>query len=155
MKKIMLLISHLVVLALGVVLGIYLLPILTAPPSPPQEQLKILQGDALYSAEFHKDLADSDFLHWGEGTVSISEDTISFMGKLAPGPDYQLYLTPRFVETEDAFMSIKDQSKRLGAVNTFNDFILPYDQSINLNEYNSIVIWCEAFGQFITAAQFR
>ena len=155
MKKILLLISHLAFLGLGVILGIYLLPILTAPPSPPQAQLTGLQSEALFTAEFKKDLADSDFLHWGEGTVSVAKDTISFMGELAPGPDYQLYLTPRFVETEDAFKSIKNQSLRVGAVKTFNDFIVPFDASVNLQEYNSIVIWCEAFEQFITAAQFR
>jgi len=31
-------------------------------------------------------------------------------GKLAPGPDYKLYLTKEFVEHEDEFLPIKDAS---------------------------------------------
>ena len=155
MKKIILLLSHLVCLAVGVALGIYLLPILTAPPSPPQTQLESLQSQALYTGEFRKDLAGSDFLHWGEGTVSVSQNSVSLMGKLAPGPDYQVYLTPRFVETEDEFISIKGQSLALGMVKTFDDFILNHNKTFRIEDYNSVVVWCESFNQFITAAQFR
>ena len=48
-----------------------------------------MSAQAEYTGEFRKDLADSDALHWGEGTVSVGDRFISFMGELAPGPDYK------------------------------------------------------------------
>jgi hypothetical protein len=46
------------------------------------------------------------------------------MGKLAPGPDYKLYLAPSFVEDEAGFEAIKAQSKQVGDVKTFDGVIL-------------------------------
>jgi hypothetical protein len=92
--------THGMMLAIGFALGIYLLPIITAPPSPDQAMLAESAQTALYKAEFQRDLKGSDFLHWGEGTVSVSPTRISHQGSLAPGPDYKLYLVPEFVEDE-------------------------------------------------------
>jgi hypothetical protein len=39
-----------------------------------------------------RDLKDSDALHWGKGTVSVAPRTVSLLGRIAPGPDYKLYL---------------------------------------------------------------
>ncbi len=66
-RLIMFLITHGgVALAVGFALGIYLLPILTAPPpSPDAATLESMSQDALYTAEFTRDLPGSDFLHWG------------------------------------------------------------------------------------------
>ena len=69
---------------------------------------------AQWTATFRRDLKDSDALHWGEGTVSISPQAISLVGKLAPGPDYKLYLSPEFVETEADFKRLKPQMQRVG-----------------------------------------
>ncbi|MDX1498065.1 MAG: hypothetical protein R3352_10945, partial [Salinisphaeraceae bacterium] len=101
MKKILLLIiSHVAFLAVGFALGIYALPILTAPTGPSDTEVQSIAEQASYSGEFKRDLTGSDLLHWGEGTVFIRPDAVSLMGKLAPGPDYKLYLVPDFVETE-------------------------------------------------------
>jgi len=97
-KALLLLVSHATVLAIGVALGIYLLPILIAPPAPSTAQLAAQAGAAQFTGQFKRDLKDSDMLHWGEGTVSIGRQTIALAGKLAPGPDYKLYLAPAFVE---------------------------------------------------------
>ena len=60
--------------------------------------------------QFKRDLKDSDALHWGEGQVSIAPGAITLVGKLAPGPDYKLYLSPEFVETEVDFNRLKKNS---------------------------------------------
>jgi len=44
---------------------------------------------------------------------------------------------------------------RVGAVRTFNNFVVRIPATIKVDEFNTIVIWCESFGQFITAAQYR
>ena len=147
--------NHGVALAIGFALGVYLLPILTAPDSPDQAVLEQRAQGAQYSAEFTRQLAGSDFLHWGDGTISISDETIVHMGKLAPGPDYKLYLVPDFVEDEASFNAIKGQSVQLGDVKTFDGFVLDIPEGVNVDAYTTVVVWCEAFGEFITAARYR
>ena len=100
---ILLIATHFAVGVLGFGAGIYALPILIAPPTPSKEEIKAISSEAKYTAQFQRDLKDSDALHWGEGTVSVGSKSITFMGKLAPGPDYKLYLSPEYVETEAEF----------------------------------------------------
>jgi hypothetical protein len=147
-KFIRFLITHGFALVLGIALGIYLLPILVAPEGPSDAEVSS-------SAQFRKDLPGSDFLHWGEGTISISAKQIGFMGSLAPGPDYRLYLTRNLVLTEREFLNVKNESVVVGEVKTFSNFILPMPDSINPSEYSAVVVWCESFGEFITAAKYQ
>lgn len=150
-----LLVSHIAVGAISFGLGIYLLPILTAQPAPSQTQLEASSKQALYTATLVKDLEGSDRFHWGEGTVSLSNKQVSFQGELAPGPDYKLYLAPKFVETETAFDAVKSASIQLGDIKSFDGFILNTPEAIPLDQFNTVVIWCETFGEFISAASYR
>ncbi|WP_318512434.1 DM13 domain-containing protein [Photobacterium leiognathi] len=154
-KTITLIITHLLTGVLGVALGIYLLPILTAPTAPATSEISNLSSQAQYSGEFQRDLAGSDFLHWGEGKVSLSPTTITLMGKLAPGPDYKLYLSPKFVETEAAFNQEKTNMVLVSDVKTFDNFVVDVPQDIDITKYDTVIVWCESFGQFITAAKYR
>ncbi|GGE36338.1 DM13 domain-containing protein [Actibacterium pelagium] len=147
--------THGVALAIGFALGIYLLPILTAPDGPDQAVLEEMAQGATYEAEFTRDLKGSDFLHWGEGTISVSASTIVHQGKLAPGPDYKLYLVPSFVEDEESFLAVKETSIQVGDVKTFDGLVLDVPASIDIDAYNTVLIWCEAFGEFITSAKYR
>jgi hypothetical protein len=147
--------SHLVVLALGVALGIYLLPILIAPAAPTATEIASQAGPVLWKAQFRRDLKDSDALHWGEGTVFVSPRSISLVGKLAPGPDYKLYLSPTFVETEAEFLKLKAQMVRVGDVKTFENFLVPLPEGVDPARYTTVIVWCETFSQFITAGKYR
>ncbi|RZJ24184.1 MAG: hypothetical protein EOO54_10195, partial [Haliea sp.] len=125
MRKILLLaVTHLLVLCMGVALGIYLLPILAAPPAPTAQEVRTAAAGGSYSTAFRRDLKGSDALHWGEGTVSVGPAAVSFMGRLAPGPAYRLYLSPGVVETEADFLRVKAQSLAVGDVKTFDNFIV-------------------------------
>lgn len=156
MKNILLLIfSHAAIGALGFAGGIYALPILTAPPAPADAEVLEISSQAQFKSEFKRDLAGSDALHWGEGVVSVSRAAVSLMGKLAPGPDYKLYFSPRFVETEEDFNRLKSEMVRVGDVNTFENFLVPVPEYIDPAAYKAVVVWCESFGQFITAAKYQ
>jgi hypothetical protein len=156
LKKLLLLgVSHSLVGAAGFALGIYLLPILTAPAGPAQAELAALASQAQFRGEFKRALADSDALHWGEGTVTVGPKTIALQGKLAPGPDYKLYLSPEFVETEARFAELKPRMRRVGDVKTFDGFAVALPADVDLAAYNTVIVWCESFGQFISAAQYR
>lgn len=148
-------ITHAVALAIGFAAGIYALPLLIAPSAPSATDVSAQAGGAEFTGQFRRDLKDSDLLHWGEGTVSISRRSIVLLGRIAPGPDYKLYLSPEFVETEADFQRLKSRMVRVGDVKTFDNFIVPVPESVDPAVYNTVIVWCESFSQFITAAKYR
>jgi len=131
--------THAVAVAIGFALGIYFLPILTAPTSPDAAMLEEKAQSALFTADLTRDLKGSDFLHWGD----------------APGPDYMVYLTNEFVEDEAEFEAIKASAQLIGPVKTFGGFLLSVPESVDVSKYSTIVVWCESFGEFITAAKYN
>lgn len=155
MRWIFLSATHAGMLAVGFAFGIYLLPILTAPESFDKDMLAATAQNAEYKVNFTKDLKGSDFLHWGEGEVSISSTKIVHQGTMAPGPNYKLYLVTKFVEDEAGFLAIKDQAQVIGDIKTFDGFLLDVPADVDINAYTTVLVWCEAFKEFITAAKYR
>ena len=147
--------SHGFVLAAGFALGVYLLPVWTAAPAPLPAELAAARAQATFSGELRRDLRDSDWLHWGEGTVQVGPRLVAHAGRLAPGPDYKLYLAPQFVETEADFLRMKPRMVRIGDVRGYQGFVLPVPAGVDVAAYTTVVIWCETFGQFISAARYR
>jgi Electron transfer DM13 len=150
-----LLLSHGAALAVGFALGVYYLPILIAPKSPDAAMLQKQAQDATYTAAFTRDLKGSDFLHWGEGKVSVSPTKITHQGSLAPGPDYKVYLVSEFIEDEDTFLPLKEKSALIGDVKSFEGFLLDVPEGVDVENYTTVLVWCETFGEFITAAKYR
>lgn len=155
LRWMLLLATHLVTLVAGFVLGIYVLPILTAPPGPDKAALQSTQASALFKGHFDRKLKGSDLVHWGEGEVRILSDKIAHEGRLSPGPDYKLYLAPEFIDTKEGFLRIKERSIRIGDIKTFDGFLLPVPTGVDVGAYTTVVVWCEAFSQFISAAKYR
>lgn len=149
------LLSYVVIFLLGFAGGIYALPIITAPAAPSELELATHAQRALFSGEFKRDLAGSDALHYGIGKVRLSNKTISFDGELSPGPDYQLYLADRYVENEADFLAYKGTFTRVASINTFDGFLVNVPQDINIANFNTVIVWCESFEQFITAAKYQ
>lgn len=154
-RLLLLLTTHLFTLALGFGLGIYLLPILTAPDGPAAASVTAAMDSATYESRFLRDLKGSDAVHWAEGKVSVSHDRIAFQGKIGPGPDYKLYLAREFVDTRADFLRIKHDARLIGDITSFDRFLLEVPDNLDIDDYTTVVIWCEAFGQFISAAQYR
>ena len=156
MKKILtLLFSHSFMLFFGFGLGVYFLPILTAPKSIDISEINEIENNSLFQTEFVRDLRGSDPWHWGEAKVTISDKKITVNGSIAPGPDYKLYLLNEFVEHEDEFLPIKDMSQYIAEIKGFENFVVDVPENIDVSEYNTIIIWCESFNEFITAAKYQ
>ena len=85
----------------------------------------------------------------------VGHGSIALEGSIAPGPAYKLYLSPEFVQTEAAFAQAKSTMAQVGDVKTFENFVVPVPDSVDPAAYNTIVIWCESFSQFITSAQYQ
>ena len=148
-------VSHVAALAVGFAAGIYALPILIAPPAPDSAAVAQAASKSEFVGTFSRDRKDSDAFHWGEGEVSIGPDAVTFMGRLAPGPDYRLYLSPEFVETEADFNRLKHTMVQVGDVRTFENFVVPLGEEIDPTQYGSVIVWCETFGEFITSARYE
>jgi hypothetical protein len=147
--------THVATLVVGFMLGVYLLPIITAPEGPGEAELAQSAEAALFEAALTRDLKGSDFLHWGEGTISVTPSQVVHEGALAPGPDYKLYLSKEFVEDEDGFFRIKDTARQLGDIKTFDGFIVDVPADVDVADYSTVIVWCESFSEFITAAQYQ
>ncbi|MCB1959529.1 MAG: DM13 domain-containing protein [Rhodocyclaceae bacterium] len=147
--------THALAVAIGFAGGVYLLPILIAPPAPSAAQLQQQAGSAEFTGQFRRDLKDSDALHWGEGTLHVGRNAIALEGRVAPGPDYRLYLSPEFIETEADFKRLKPTLVQVGQVRTFDNFVVEVPAGIDPAQFTTAIVWCESFGQFITAARYR
>ena len=154
-RTVLLVVSHGLCAAAGFAAGLYFLPILTAPDSPEAATLQESARDATFTAELTRELRGSDRLHWGEGTISVGPGRIVHEGRLAPGPDYRLYLVERFVEHEDEFLPLKEEAYLVGPVKSFEGFLLDLPEDIDIEDYTTVLVWCEAFSEFITAATYR
>ena len=155
MKMLKALLTHLLALLVGFAAGIYVLPILTAQPEVGMDELRSAMAVARFSGEFRRELAGSELLHWGEGRVAGGPEHIAFAGRIAPGPDYKLYLSPVFVEDEAGFERHRLQMQRVGEVRSFGSFIVRLPVGIDVREFNTVIIWCETFGEFISAARYQ
>ena len=87
--------------------------------------------------------------------MSVGPTAVALMGRLAPGPDYKLYLSPAFVQDEAEFHRVKADALRVGDVKTFENFVVALPAGVDLMAYNTVVVWCETFREFISAAQYR
>lgn len=154
-KTFLLLMSHAVVGFAGFSLGIYLLPILIAPAGPTQSQMNTATETVVFSGEFTKDLPGSDFFHWGEGKISVGREQIAFSGKLAPGPDYKLYLSPVFVDDEASFKANRANMVQVADIKTFNGFVADLPNNVVIDNYTTAIVWCETFSEFISAAKYQ
>ena len=154
-KTLLLTLSHLVLLGVGFAAGIYTLPILTAPPAPDRASVERVASSGQFAGTFSRDRKDSDALHYGEGDFTIGANMVSFMGSLAPGPDYRLYLSPVFIETEEDFNRHKNRMIEVGDVKTFDNFLVAISEPIDPTQFNTAIVWCESFGQFITSGSYE
>ena len=127
--------SHLAIGFAGFLLGIYILPLITAEGKTSQELSDIVKNDSIYKAIFVKDLKGNYSLHWGDGQISISKEKILFQGNLSPGPDYKFYLTKTFISDEESFLKEKGNGLKIGTINSFNGFLLELPKDLNLENY--------------------
>jgi hypothetical protein len=148
-------VSYSAVFIVGFAAGMYMLPILTAPPSPSAQALESHAQRASYHGNFIKNLPGSDAFHYGVGDVRLTSDLISFEGKLSPGPDYHVYLANRFIDNEADFLAYKGTFTRVASVNTFDNFLVKIPQDVDIKKFNTVIVWCESFDEFISAAKYQ
>ncbi len=157
-KSIVIFLFALVVgIGIGFAIGIYTLPLIIEYRSDQQQITNLTPADeADPIGQFNRNSPGSDPLHWGEGTVRISNDKLIFEAdvKFAPGPDYRIYLSRKFAETKSDFVKIKPRAVEIAKLRTFSgplEFALPAD--LNIDEFDNVIVWCETFSMYIASAR--
>ena len=52
-------------------------------------------------------------------------------------------------------MRLKARALKIGDVKTFENFIVEVPATADVSLFNTVVVWCETFSMFITAAKYR
>lgn len=140
-----------VVLGLG--LGIFLFPYLFPPPDAMETLNQDEAGAVVAKGTFiHAD--PNDPVHYGKGAVSVYPRTVFLEPdfEVGPGPDYHVYLVPKADIRSSA--DVKDTMfvdlGRLRAFKGSQNYAIP--AGVNLEDYPSVVIWCQQFGVLISPA---
>ena len=111
-------------LVIGFGLEVCFLPTLTAEKGLDTVTIEALSQSALRQGTFIRDLPGSDALHWGDGVIMANADRIWSDGEISPGPDYRLYLIPKYVETGAEFLQIKADTTQIGPIKAVENFAL-------------------------------
>ena len=101
----------------------------------------------------HADPADR--IHYGRGAVTIYGDRVALGGdfEVGPGPRYHVYLVPERGIDPDTRVE-ETMFVDLGPLRAFRgpqDYPLP--AGLDLQDFGSVVIWCEQFNTLISAAE--
>jgi hypothetical protein len=59
------------------------------------------------------------------------------------------------VEDEKQFLAIKERAQLIGDIKTFEGFLIEVPPGVDIETYTTVVIWCETFSEFISAAKYR
>ena len=71
------------------------------------------------------------------------------------GPVYKWKFDPTFVETEVNFNAKKQTMVQVGEVKSVDRFTVNFPQDFAIQDYNTVIVWCETFGEFITSARYK
>lgn len=139
----------------GVALGFFLFPYVFPPP-PAAEELRSVQADKRAEGTFiHAN--PSDPIHYGSGGVSVYSDTVFLHEdfEVGPGPKYHVYLVPRanIRSSSDLSDAMYIDLGQLRAFKGSQNYAIP--AGLNLDDYPSVVIWCEQFSVLISPADLR
>lgn len=138
---------------LGFAAGIIGFPYIFPPP-PAAEVLSDADRARLVATGSFIHANPADPVHWGKGKVSVYARAVFLEGdfKVGPGPKYHVLLVPKAgVRSEsDVQRATWVDLGRLRAFEGSQRYPIP--DSVNLDDYKSVVIWCERFGVLISPA---
>src|SRR5262245_50932056 len=137
----------------GVALGFFFFPFVFPPPAA-TERLTERDRSSLVATGSFIHANPSDSVHWGRGKVSVYERAVFLEGdfKVGPGPKYHVYLVPKVRVRSEADVKAATPVD-LGRLRAFEGSQrYPIPESVRLDDYKSVVIWCEQFGVLISPA---
>jgi hypothetical protein len=137
---------------IGFALGLFFFPYIFPPP-PAAERLTEADRSPLVATGTFIHANPSDPVHWGRGKVSVYEKTVFLEPdfEVGPGPKYHVYLVPKArVRQNDVTATMFVDLGRLRSFKGSQRYEIP--GGVDLKQYSSVVIWCEAFSVLISPA---
>ncbi|MEQ8428714.1 MAG: DM13 domain-containing protein [Gammaproteobacteria bacterium] len=140
--------------AVGFALGIFFFPYLFPPPAINETVADSGSRTVVASGEFiHANPADP--VHYGKGGYTLYHDLLHLETnfEVGPGPKYHVYLVP-LDEVKPSSPVDETMYVDLGRLKAFSGSQnYPVPNGINLQDFGSIVIWCEQFNILISPAK--
>ena len=137
----------------GVALGFFFFPFVFPPP-PANESLSEADRSALVATGTFIHATPSDPVHYGKGKVSVYERAVFLESdfEVGPGPAFHVYLVPKPMIRANA--DLKEQMYvDLGGLRAFKGSQrYPIPVGVDLKNYPSVIIWCQAFNVLISPA---
>jgi electron transfer DM13 len=137
----------------GVALGFFFFPYVFPPPAA-TDQLSETDKAKLVATGTFIHANPSDPVHWGKGKVSVYQRVVFLEPdfEVGPGPAFHVYLVPK--ATIRSSSDMKDvKFVDLGGLRSFKGSQrYPIPDNVNLKDYPSVIIWCEAFSVLISPA---
>jgi electron transfer DM13 len=140
----------------GVALGFFFFPFVFPPP-PAADTLAEIERVQLVATGTFIHANPSDPVHWGKGTVSVYERTVFLESdfEVGPGPAFHVYLVPKAsIRSAADLAGVKHVD--LGGLRSFKGsqrYAIP--DGVDLKDYPSVIIWCEAFSVLISPADLQ
>ena len=136
--------------------GIFAFPFLFPPP-PLNEVVDSKSSSEIVATGTFIHANPSDPVHYGRGRVSIYPKLLHLEAdfEVGPGPKYHVYLVPETdisTDTRVQDLMFVDLG-RLKAFSGGQNYAIP--DGVNLNDYGSVVIWCEQFNVLISPARLK
>ena len=73
--------------------------------------------------------------------------------ELALGPDYRLYLNKTKITSKQVILDVKNKTLQIAPVKVLKNFLVDMPNSVSVDNYDAMIIWCEQFSAFITSAR--
>src|SRR6266508_3156265 len=138
---------------LGVAVGFFIFPYVFPPPAA-VEQLSAAERSKLVASGTFIHANPSDPVHYGKGHVSVYEGAVFLESdfEVGPGPAFHVYLVPKTtIRSAANLQGVKHVD--LGGLRAFKGsqrYAIP--TGVDLKDYPSVIIWCEAFSVLISPA---
>lgn len=138
----------------GFAVGIFVYPYIFLADVTANEQVADAASKAVVASGtfIHADKADP--VHYGKGMVTVYSDAVHLGGdfEVGPGPAFHVYLVPK----ADLMRSADLEGQKfvdLGRLRAFKGSqVYGVPGGLDLRQYGSVIIWCEAFGVLISPA---
>lgn len=138
----------------GFAIGIFVYPYIFLADITANEQVIGAESKTVIATGtfIHADKADP--VHYGKGKVTVYDDAVHLGSdfEVGPGPAFHVYLVPKAEITRSA--ELEGQTfVDLGRLRAFKGSqVYATPAGLDLRQYGSVIIWCEAFGVLISPA---
>jgi hypothetical protein len=120
------------------------------------ESNQTIQGITLKRGEIDTKAKGQDFLHSSSGqwsVIQVGNQLFLQSGedfRSSPGPDYHVYISNKpAIKDNDEFSAAQIEVSRLKKPNGAGFYLLKTE---NIEEVNSVLIWCKQFKEYIGSA---